>query len=206
MKRIISLIVSILCSAAVFAQTAEEIVSRMDKVFEQHQDGGLYMIVDAKVPVLGKISTKTWSYGDKVKMVAKMMGVEIITWMDETTQWTYNSKKNEIEIEAVKGGGSGSEGDAEMFSGITDDYDVSIKSETDKTWCILCKKSKNSKDKDAPKSMDLVVEKGSYNPVSLSTKIEGITLTMRDLSFNVTEKQATFNAKDYPDATIIDKR
>ena len=206
MKRILSILISILCSAAAFAQTAEEIVNRMDKVVEQHQNDGLFMIVDVKVPVLGTISTKTWTYGDKIRMVAKMMGVEVVTYMDDKTQWTYNSKTNEVVIENCTDTDSGSDGDIGMFTGITDGYDVSIKRETDSAWYILCKKSKANKSKDDPKSIDLVIEKGSYNPMSLSTKMEGMTLTMRNLSFDVTEKQVTFNIKDYPDATIKDKR
>ena len=51
-----------------------------------------------------------------------------------------------------------------------------------------------------------MVEKRTYNPLSLTTKMKGVTLTMRDLSFNVTEKQVTFDQKNYPDAKIVDKR
>ena len=54
--------------------------------------------------------------------------------------------------------------------------------------------------------MTLVVSKGNYYPVSLSTKIEGMAFTMRNISFNVSEEKVTFNAKDYPDAKIVDKR
>ena len=45
-----------------------------------------------------------------------------------------------------------------------------------------------------------------YYPVSLSAKISGITMTMRDISFGVTEKQVTFNAADFPGIAIVDKR
>jgi hypothetical protein len=34
----------------------------------------------------------------------------------------------------------------------------------------------------------------------------GASVTMRDISFGVTEKQVTFDAKQYPGATIVDKR
>ena len=54
--------------------------------------------------------------------------------------------------------------------------------------------------------MNLVVAKGTFYPVSLSAKMSGITMTMRDLSYGVTEAQVTFNPADYPDATIEDKR
>ena len=48
--------------------------------------------------------------------------------------------------------------------------------------------------------------KGTYWPVSLSTSMTGASVTMRDISFGVTEKQVTFDANQYPGATIIDKR
>ena len=54
--------------------------------------------------------------------------------------------------------------------------------------------------------MDLVVAKGTYFPVSLSAKVSVINVTIRDLGFNVTEKDVTFNPADFPDATIIDER
>ena len=151
------------------------------------------------------MTTKTYTLGTKARIEATMMGVDVITWTDGKTAWTYDSKKNEVEI-SKQGESSESEGDAEMFNGITDGYDVTIQKETDKVWNLLCKKSKSNKDKDAPKKMELAVAKGTYMPVSLKTKVSGIGITMRDISFGVTEKQVTFNAKDYPSATIVDKR
>ena len=206
MKRIISLIVSLLCPAAVFAQSAEEIISRMEKVMDQHENDGVYMIVDVKIPIVGKLSTKTWMYGNKMRAEANALGVELITWEDGTTQWVYNSKSNEIEITNVTNPAGASDGDIDMFTGLAEGYDLSIKDETDKSWHILCKKSKDNKEKDDPKTIDITVAKGTYFPLSLTTKMDGVTLTMRDLSFNVTEKQVTFNQKDYPDAKIVDKR
>jgi hypothetical protein len=54
--------------------------------------------------------------------------------------------------------------------------------------------------------MTVVVANGSYYPISLSTKMSGITITMRGISFGVTEKQVTFNKSEYPNAKIVDKR
>ncbi|MBO4743533.1 MAG: hypothetical protein J5533_07855, partial [Bacteroidales bacterium] len=153
-----------------------------------------------------KLSTKTWMYGNKMRAEANALGVELITWEDGTTQWVYNSKSNEIEITNVTNPAGASDGDIDMFTGLAEGYDLSIKDETDKSWHILCKKSKDNKEKDDPKTIDITVAKGTYFPLSLTTKMDGVTLTMRDLSFNVTEKQVTFNQKDYPDAKIVDKR
>ena len=54
--------------------------------------------------------------------------------------------------------------------------------------------------------MELVIAKDTYYPMSLSAKVDLVTVTMRNLKFNVTEEEVTFNKADYPGATIIDKR
>ena len=102
---------------------------------------------------------------------------------------------------------SGVESNADdMFSGITKGYDVKLQSETDKAWYFKCKKSKGNKDKNDPKKMDLVVEKGTYYPISLSTKAMIASISIHDVSFGVTEDQVTFNPAAYPNAKVIDKR
>ena len=207
MKRFIIALCALVAAFTAFAQTPEEIVSRMEKIMEGHDNDGLIMTVDLKIPIIGTMTTRTWTLGDKDRIEAEMMGVKLITWSDGKTDWTYDSKKNVVEIKhADEKSSSNESGDASMFDGIVEGYDISIKKEDAKAWYLLCKKSKSNKDKDAPKSMDLVVEKGTFYPVSLTTKVEGMTLVMRDLAFGVTEKDVTFNIADYPGATIDDKR
>ena len=163
--------------------------------------------VDVKIPVLGTMTTESFALGDKVRLEAEMMGVQIITWTDSETEWEYNRKTNEVEISSINSKKVSEEsGDAGMFSGITDGYDVSIKKETSDAWYITCKKSKDNTDKDSPKTMELVVEKGTYLPISLSAKLSGVSMTMRNISFGVSEKMVTFNPADYPGVKIIDKR
>ena len=205
MKKRISVLFFLAFAAVAFAQTPREIVSRMEAEMEKHEKEGIGMTVDVKVPIMGSMTSQTYSLGNKSRVDATILGVDIITWTDGKTVWRYNSKKNEVEISQPEMG-SESEGDAEMFSGITDGYDVSIDDETSTSWTLLCKKSRSNKDKDAPKRMVLVVAKGTYMPVSLKTTMSGITLTMRNLTFGVTEKQVTFNAKDYLGVTVVDKR
>ena len=93
-----------------------------------------------------------------------------------------------------------------MFSGIIEGYEIILKDETDDAWYLLCRKLRSNRDKDAPKSMDLVVAKGSYYPVSLRATVSGITLTMRDIAFGVSESMVTFNPSDYPGVKILDNR
>lgn len=46
----------------------------------------------------------------------------------------------------------------------------------------------------------------SSNPQDNTEMLTGITITMRDFHFDVTEKDVTFNQSDYPNAKVIDKR
>jgi len=207
MKRIFALLAALVLTIGAFGQSPKAIIAKMESVLEKHEKEGIVMTVDVKVPIVGTMTTKSWILGDKMRMEATLAGVKVITWTDGKTEWTYNTKTNKVEIKKMEGGSSSdSGGDTELFIGITDGYDVSLSKETDKVWYFTCTKMKTNKDKDDPKKIELAVAKGNYYPVKLSTKMSGITMTMRGISFGVSEKQVTFNKSDYPTATIEDKR
>lgn len=206
MKRIITLLAAMALALAAFAQTPEEIVSKMEEAFKAHEAEGLIMTMDIKIPIIGTISSDSRMLGDKIKVVGNMAGQSIITWTDGKTSWSYDSQKNEIEIKDEDLSKKSDSDNKEMFTGVTDGYDVSIKKETDTEWQLHCKKSKTNTDKDDPKNMELVVAKGTFYPVILKAKLKGVTLTMRNIGFGVKEKEVTFNAADYPGVTIVDKR
>ena len=207
MRRIITLALTLAFTLAAIAQTPQEIISRMEKAMEGHEEDGIEMIVDVKVPIIGTMTTRTWSLGGKSRIEGELMGVTMITWTDGTTKWTYNENDNEIEIDNFNPDApSDDSGDTDLFNGITDGYDVTIKKEDAKAWYIRCKKSKSNKDKNAPKSMDLAVSKADYFPLSLSASASGLTMTMRGIKFGVSDKQVTFDPGNYPGAKITDKR
>lgn len=206
MKKLLSVIFFVAMAAVAVAQTPQEIVSRMQAEMDKHDESeGFAMTMDVKIIIVGTISSRSYVLGDKMRVEASRDGNQFVTWSDGTTDWNYDSDKNEIEITNAKPREK-SEGDAKLFEGITDGYDVKITKETDSEWYIRCKRSKSNPDKDAPKKMDLVVSKGSYWPVSLSTSMAGASVTMRNISFGVTEKQVTFDAKEFPGAKIVDNR
>ena len=177
----------------------------MEEVVNAHEKEGIVMDVDIKIPLLGTMTTRTYTLGEKTFMEASAKGVVIYTWSDQTTSWTYDSKSNELTIEKSSGDSS-SESDAEMFTGVTEGYDLKLQKETPEAWFFKCKRSKNNPDKDAPKSFELAVCKSNYYPYSLTAKESGVTMTMRNISFGVSEKRVTFNQADFPDAKVIDKR
>ena len=208
MKRLFALLTACLLAVAAYAQTAEEIVAKMDAAMEQvSAENGFRMTMDIKIPILGTMSSDAWSLGDKMRLEASMMGKKLVTWQDGQTEWTYDVEDNKITIENQDQTKKSDEKEnMEMFQNATEGYDVSIAKENATSWTIKCKKNRSNTNKDDPKNMEIVVAKGTYYPVSLSAKVDMVTVTMRDLGFNVTEKDVTFNKADYPGATIIDKR
>lgn len=208
MKKLILFIIAIVSfSSFSNAQTAQEIISRMEAVFEKNESGGLIMTLETKIPLMGETIAKTYSLGDKMRMETTMMGITVISWSDNETTWAYVPDANELEISKIDLEEAEEEGDdSDLFIGIGEGYNASISKETSEAWHLQCVKSKSNKDKDAPKKMELVVAKSTYMPISLSTKMMGCTIIMRDVSFGVSEKDVTFNIDDYPGVKIVDNR
>lgn len=209
MKKILYILVTlVLSSVSVFAQTPDEIIAQMDQVMERHEaKDGFAMVMEMKIPILGTFASAVKSWGDKMRMEIDVKGEQMITYIDGDTEWDYNVKEKVIKIkkrDVTKK--SKEEENMKMFQSATEGYDVSISKETDKAWFLRCKKNRSNTNKDDPKNMDLVIAKGTYMPISLSAKVSGITITMRDLDFNVTEKDVTFNQADYPGVKVVDER
>lgn len=208
MKKLIAIISFIALATTAMAQTAEEIVSRMEAEMSKHNESeGFAMTMDIKMIFIGTISSRSYVLGDKMRIEANRDGKDFVTWSDGKTDWSYDPEKNEIEITNAKPKEkSETDGDTKLFKDITAGYDIKIDKETATEWHIRCKRSRSNPDKDAPKRMDLVVAKETYWPVSLSTSVTAASVTMRDISFGVTEEQVTYNPKEFPNATIVDKR
>lgn len=207
MKATATFILALFAAVAALAQTPQEIVARMDDVMKEHEKEGVSLVIEVKMPIVGSMVSRSYTLGDKARVEADLMGVAMVTWTDGKSQWVYDSDKNQVEIKDwTLSDKSSTDGDAAMFSGIIEGYEIILKDETDDAWYLLCRKLRSNRDKDAPKSMDLVVAKGSYYPVSLRATVSGITLTMRDIAFGVSESLVTFNPSDYPGVKILDNR
>lgn len=207
MRRFIALMAACVLAVAAFAQTPREIIDRMEDVMGSLEVEGVVMTMDIKIPIVGTMSSKAWNRGDKTRIEGTIAGVRIVTFIDGDTEWEYNSKENQVRIKAhdvTKV--SQEESNAKLFDAVSEGYDVSISKETATAWHLRCKKSKTNPNKDDPKTMDLVIAKGSYRPLSLTAQVSVLTVTIRDLGFDVTEKQVTFDPADFPGATIIDER
>ena len=210
MRKILCTFLALVWASATFAQTGLEIVNRMNEMLASHESDGTRFYIDIKMPIVGSISTKAMSLGDKARMDFEVSEIKVITYMDKTTQWMYTPGNNEVTIIGATAKSNNpavdSAMDMGMFDDVADGYDISIKSENLVKWELACKKKRSNKDKDAPKNITIEVRKETYQPLSFSTKVMGVSLTMRDFSFGVTEDQVTFNPDDYPGIIITDKR
>lgn len=206
-KLITAFVLAIAFVGGAFAQTAEEILAKMEETMTSLEPEGIVMVVDTKIPIIGTLSVKTYTRGDKLLMKTSTMGVSVVIYEDATTSWTINTKDKKVVIEDVANTSvEGDAGDTALFQGVADGYNVSIRKETDKTWEILATKRKDNPKKEEPKNMEIVVAKGTFYPVSLRAKISGVTMTMRDISFGVSEERVTYNPDKYSGYTIEDKR
>ena len=207
MRRFIALLCACALAVAAFAQTPREIIDRMEEVMGSLEVEGVVMTMDIKIPIVGTMTSKAWNRGDKTRIEGEIAGVRIVTFIDGDTEWEYNSKENQVRIKAHDVSKvSQEESNAKLFDAVSKGYDVSISKETAAAWHLRCKKSKTNPNKDDPKTMDLVIAKGSFRPLSLTAQVSVLTVTIRDLRFDVTEKQVTFDPADFPGATIIDER
>ena len=207
MKKVFfSIAVALAFLSTAWGQTPEEIIARMEKAMEAGESKGLTMTMDFKIPIFGTTTTLMYVLGDTTRTETAILGHRLITFSDGVTDWEYDESKNEITIEKALPSGEGDGSEAEMFDGITDGYSVSLKNETADAWYLVCKKTRDNTDKDAPDRMELVVSKKNDLPVSLSTKMKGIKLTLWDIRLGVDAAKMVFRIEDYPDAKVIDKR
>ena len=208
MKRLFCILLTCAISVLSWGQTAQEIVSRMDEAMAKVKRENFAFTMDIKMPIVGTVTSRAYSWGDKTRLEMVEDGNPVTTWIDGPTEWTYYPSKNEIEIapHELKASSSQTTDNMEMLEGITKGYDVKLRKETPTEWHIRCKKNRSNTEKDDPKTMDLIVAKDTYMPVSLSTKMSMVTVTLRDVDFNVTEEMVTFDPAKYPTAKIVDKR
>ena len=206
-KIIVTFFAAMFAAAALFAQTPEEIIARMDQETNRFDSEGCSMVMEMKIPLLGSFSTTVYMFGNKFKMVTDVKGKKAVNWSDGKTEWMYEPEKNEVTVTTAKASEkSEAESNMDMLSGVTEGYDVKLKNETDQAWYFRCTKSKTNTNKDDPKSMDLVISKTTYLPLSASVREKGITVTLRDFAVGVKEGDVTFRPSDYPGVKIIDQR
>lgn len=193
-------------STILSAQTAEEILQRMDAEMDKIDASGVIFDMNMSIPILGKVKAHNYILGDLLRTEITGKGELQIVWRDNDNTWTYTPSKNEVKITKSTPSSSKESDNLEQFSGITEGYDVKLDKQTAQAWYLTCKKSKTNKDKDDPKKMSLIIAKDTYLPISLSTKAGLIGISMENFKLGVTRADVTFDPAAYPGVTIIDER
>ena len=207
MKKFLLVLAAALTAFVAVAQTPEEILEKMNQAMEKGDTEGMVMTMTMKIPVLGSFPTKMYTLGGKSRAEVKAMGRQLILWEDNGTTWTYDKKSEKVTIDYD---GPDSSSDAEeglgMLNGVEDGYDLKLQKETADAWLIVCKKSKGNTNEDDPKKIEIAVYKGSYILKEMRASMKGVTMIINDVKFGVKEKDVTFDASQFPNATIIDNR
>ncbi len=74
MKKLLSIITFIVFGTLAIAQTPQQIVSQMEAELEKHESEGVVMDIDVKIPILGTMTTKTYTLGDKARIEGEARG------------------------------------------------------------------------------------------------------------------------------------
>ena len=209
MKRFLLCIAAVLAFAALSsAQTTDEIIARMDSEMSKIKpETGMKMGMDIGLPIIGTTRSNVWILGEKTRMEVSLKDEKSTIWMDGTTTWTYTPKDNEVVIENRKPSDNSTADDGMgLVNSVTEGYDVKLEKETADAWYFNCTKSKSNTKKDDPKKMSLVVDKKTYIARSLTAKMKGISITLRDMAAGATADDVTFDPSKLPGVMITDKR
>lgn len=209
MKHFLLCIAAVLAFAALSsAQTTDEIIARMDSEMSKIKpETGMKMGMDIGLPIIGTTRSNVWILGEKTRMEVSLKDEESTVWMDGTTTWTYTPKDNEVVIENRKPSDNSTADDGMgLVNSVTEGYDVKLEKETADAWYFNCTKSKSNTKKDDPKKMSLVVDKKTYIARSLTAKMKGISITLRDMAAGATADDVTFDPSKLPGVMITDKR
>ena len=192
MKRILCFAIAFLSATMTFAQTGAEIVNRMNERINARRSEGISVIAEVKIPIVGTVSTKTSALGDRKRVDVRMKERDVITFSQQDTTWIYTVQDNSVLITTdtimSKVNSSNPEGNIDMFGDIVEVYNITIKSQNLVKWELVCKRKKGNKDDDYPKNITLEVRKDTYELISMTTKMMGISMVMRDLKFGLTQK------------------
>ena len=207
MKKILfALLAALFAATALSAQTAEEIIARMDQETERFPAEGSFFVMEIKMPIVGTVATDVYILGDKYKMEANIKGNRVLHWSDGITEWDYDTSKREIVITNAKPSSSQAENNMKILRGAAEGYDVKLTKETDEAWYIRCTKSKTNTVKDDPKKMEIVISKETYLPITTKAGTGLVTVSMNNMRVGVTEEEVTFRPEDYPGVRIVDQR
>ena len=202
-------------SMTVYAQIPAEVTDVLKKCEQKMQPPtGTYMEMDLHVKMALIFSMNgtvaSYSKGEKsfTKITVKMMGKEISTeeGYDGTQEWEYKAKIKDDDVDSLIITRTSKKPDGE--------YDISLNLDKDyKKANMKVKDGKyeitftEPKTKDTPKKTVLLINQKDYLLYELQSSMKGVSMrmTVKKVTFDVSDDVFVLDLKKYPGAKIIRK-
>ena len=198
MKKICFLIAATLISAATFAQTAKSVLDKAAANITVKSG------VQAKFKMTGSMGNTSGTIAIKGRKFHATTP-QAIVWFDGKTQWTYMKNNDEVNVTTPTEVQLQAINPYNFINLYKNGYTATL-NKSGKDYVVHLTAS--SKDKKI-REMFISVNKSSYHPTQVKL-LQGTKWTIFDITDlkkqNIPDTQFRFNAKDFPQAEVIDLR
>jgi len=198
MKKICFLIAATLISAATFAQTAKSVLDKAAANITVKSG------VQAKFKMTGSMGNTSGTIAIKGRKFHATTP-QAIVWFDGKTQWTYMKNNDEVNVTTPTESQLQAINPYNFINLYKNGYDATLNSSGKDYVVHLTASTKDKKIRE----LFITVNKSSNTPTQVKL-LQGTKWTIFDISDlkkqSVTDSQFRFNAKDFPQAEIIDLR
>ena len=198
MKRLCFLITTVLFCTATFAQTAKSVLDKAAANITVKSG------VQANFKMSGNIGTTSGTIAVKGKKFHATTP-QAIVWFDGKTQWTYMKNNDEVNVTTPTEAQLQAINPYNFINLYKNGYSYTL-NKSGKDYVVHLTAS--SKDKKI-REMFISVNKTSYTPTQVKL-LQGTKWTIFDITDlkkqNISDTQFRFNAKDFPQAEVIDLR
>lgn len=198
MKRLCFLITTVLLCTTTFAQTAKSVLDKAAANISVKSG------VQASFKMSGSMGTTSGTIAVKGKKFHATTP-QAIVWFDGKTQWTYMKNNDEVNVTTPTEAQLQAINPYNFINLYKNGYTATLnKSGKD----FIVHLTASSKDKKI-RELFITVNKSSYNPTQVKL-LQGTKWTIFDITDlkkqNISDGEFRFNAKDFPQAEIIDLR
>ena len=198
MKKICFLIAATLISAATFAQTAKSVLDKAAANITVKSG------VQAKFKMTGSMGNTSGTIAIKGRKFHATTP-QAIVWFDGKTQWTYMKNNDEVNVTTPTESQLQAINPYNFINLYKNGYDATLNSSGKDYVVHLTASTKDKKIRE----LFITVNKSSNTPTQVKL-LQGTKWTIFDISdlkkLSVPDSQFRFNAKDFPQAEIIDLR
>ena len=198
MKKICFLIAATLISAATFAQTAKSVLDKAAANITVKSG------VQAKFKMTGSMGNTSGTIAIKGRKFHATTP-QAIVWFDGKTQWTYLKNNDEVNVTTPTESQLQAINPYNFINLYKNGYDATLNSSGKDYVVHLTASTKDKKIRE----LFITVNKSSNTPTQVKL-LQGTKWTIFDISDlkkqSVPDSQFRFNAKDFPQAEIIDLR